>query len=556
MLRWERNDQNSHAPLIMERSSQNGNSNCQSAWRKRRPLPNRFKLSWPPSASSIHPSTHRYWAPDSKGHYSIGPFSSPPLYAVSVRPNIPPPLSSPWYESSSSPIDARHPSAAAPFPTVPLNPDSMFRISSPNPNLTSNEKSRTLTLPPPQQASSLPRASLHKPSSLIVAVSAMPYRPLSIASKPLASRKALPTPVVSLNIPVIDSLCLAQRTLPNPHNPSWLPWIRDVVFLIERYSVPSQSQPGTVEISHPILRALTASAASALIRILSSTPPHLPETMYLHSLLPANGAVNELIPFSRRDTYKDWENARTRGWNKVWLRLGRDYESVENFSRARDCFERGLRAGVESCIYPIKALPLLQEGANLRSIETPHPAYVFVLLLRGEFAEVKVEEQFLAPFIPEGSTSKDVARSHLERAAYCGFIAAQYKVGLVLVRQEGPFDEDEEPAVRFADQAARKGLLTGGFAMGYYAEISIRMSKNIETAREWDTKAAANGNIHLGFGRLRIYNHDFGKLALTGSGVPSFVRERKWALPQTCYEANGAANAHSCDGETNASWRP
>ncbi|KIJ23084.1 hypothetical protein M422DRAFT_196348, partial [Sphaerobolus stellatus SS14] len=252
------------------------------------------------------------------------------------------------------------------------------------------------------------------------------------------------------------------------------------------------------------------------------------------------------------------ENAATRGWNKAWFRLGRDYEPVGDFDRARDCFERGLRAGVESCIYirlstcclqrigitkllgqlalipsPTEALPLPQEAVNLSSVETPHPAHVFVLLLRGEIAEVKVEEQFLALFIPEGSTSKDVARSYLERATYYGFIAAQYKVGCAYEYVEGPFafdslrgaqyysvasqqgdaeadlalskwflcghegafDKSEELAVRFADKAARKRLPTGEFAMGYYAEIGIGMSKNIETARELYTKAAVNGNV-------------------------------------------------------------
>ena len=54
-----------------------------------------------------------------------------------------------------------------------------------------------------------------------------------------------------------------------------------------------------------------------------------------------------------------------------------------------------------------------------------------------------------------------------------------------LCRAEGAFDKDENLAFTFAEKAAPTGLLSGEFAMGYYKEVGVGGSKEIDAARMW-----------------------------------------------------------------------
>lgn len=172
---------------------------------------------------------------------------------------------------------------------------------------------------------------------------------------------------------------------------------------------------------------------------------------------------------------------------------------------------------------PEAALPLLQRAATLATVDSPQPAYVFGLLLLGEFSHASVPPHLFTPLIPPGSSRDNEARRHLERAAYLNFAAAQYKLGHAyefaqppfpfdallsvqyyslasqqgeieadmalskwfLCGSEGAFDKDESLAFTFAEKAARKGLPSAEFAMGYYVEVGVGGPKDIEAARKW-----------------------------------------------------------------------
>ncbi|PPQ81911.1 hypothetical protein CVT24_010442 [Panaeolus cyanescens] len=58
----------------------------------------------------------------------------------------------------------------------------------------------------------------------------------------------------------------------------------------------------------------------------------------------------------------------------------------------------------------------------------------------------------------------------------------------------GGFDKDESLALVFAEKAARKGLASGEFAMGYYLEVGVGTARDLEGAKGWYKKAAAQGN--------------------------------------------------------------
>jgi hypothetical protein len=59
-----------------------------------------------------------------------------------------------------------------------------------------------------------------------------------------------------------------------------------------------------------------------------------------------------------------------------------------------------------------------------------------------------------------------------------------------LCGSEGAFDKDESLAYTFAEKAARKGLPSAEFAMGYYMEVGVGGPKDIEAARKWYTRVS------------------------------------------------------------------
>jgi TPR repeat protein len=176
------------------------------------------------------------------------------------------------------------------------------------------------------------------------------------------------------------------------------------------------------------------------------------------------------------------------------------------------------------------ALPLLQRAATLASIEVPQPAYVYGLILLSEFSHVTIPDPLFKPFIPPSSSPSLEARKHLERAAYLNFAPAQYKLGHAyefaqppfkfdpllsvqyyslasqqgeieadmalskwfLCGAEGSFEKDETLAFTFAEKAAKKGLPSAEFALGYYAEVGVGGPKDIEVARKWYTRVSGS----------------------------------------------------------------
>ena len=126
---------------------------------------------------------------------------------------------------------------------------------------------------------------------------------------------------------------------------------------------------------------------------------------------------------------------------------------------------------------PTDALPLLHRAATLASTDVPQPAYVYGLLLLGEFSHVRIEERFLGGLIPAGqsycitsyirstrhrllsphscfmlspgSSPLLEARKFVERAAYLGFAPAQYKLGHSYEYAVPPFPFDPLLSVQY-----------------------------------------------------------------------------------------------------------
>ena len=176
-------------------------------------------------------------------------------------------------------------------------------------------------------------------------------------------------------------------------------------------------------------------------------------------------------------------------------------------------------------VAPDEALPLLRQAATLSTPETPYPAYTYSLLLLNELVDVSVQPRLLASHLPPGTTSAQEARRHLERAAYLGYAPAQTRLGQayefaddlggfpfdavlsvqyyglaaaqgdaeaemalskwLLCGSEDTFERDEALAVWYAESAAKRGLPSAMFAMGYYTEVGVGCEKDVLTAQKW-----------------------------------------------------------------------
>ncbi|KAI0739282.1 hypothetical protein C8Q80DRAFT_1112956 [Daedaleopsis nitida] len=318
---------------------------------------------------------------------------------------------------------------------------------------------------------------------------------------------------------------------------------------------PTSTDPalGPAQIEDPELQKLVNVAIPIILQISSQLPPgpippYAAEAIYMRAMCASTGIYPQFIPHDPRTAFRDFERAAKSGHHAAWFKLGREYENFGDMQHAKECFERGTKHGVESCFYrlgmahlmgqlgfpadPQAALPLLNRAATLATIEVPQPAYVYGLLLLNEFSHVSIPPHLFQPLLAPGSTPQEEARRHLERAAYLNFAPAQYKLGHAyefasppfpfdallsvqyyslasqqgeteadmalskwfLCGAEGAFDKDEGLAWTFAEKAARKGLPSAEFALGYYSEVGVGGPRDIDAARKWYNRAAQHGN--------------------------------------------------------------
>lgn len=491
------------------------------------------------------PSPYRVSSPS-------GPLPSPLPYPVDYNPGgfthpqqlqgrrtsaqPPPPNPNDWSPWGAPPSQPGPPPPSR--QSYPCSPPNLQRLSHSPPMATMAYHQ------PPQQPHVHPRAS-----------SVPSYAPPKVPSPP---RQADGSPALTAPLPSIQSLTNALPTIQQPnHDPVHkMNWARDVLLLVDR----AQQNPsgdttvvGPATIRDPQLQRLVQVAVPMILQIASvqthaPPPAYVAEALFFRASFAASGAFPEHVQHNPRLAFRDFEAAARFGYAQAWFRLGRDYESFNDLQHARECFERGAKRNVESCLYrmgmahlmgqlglpaqPEVGVPLLHRAATLATIQVPNPAYVYGLLLLNEFTHTSVPQHFFAPFIPPQSTTQQEARLHLERAAFLHFAPAQYKLGHAyefaippfpfdpllsvqyyslasqqgeveadmalskwfLCGAEGAFEKDENLAYTFAEKAARKGLPSAEFAMGYYKEVGVGGPKDVNTAIGWYQLASEHGN--------------------------------------------------------------
>ncbi|SNX85092.1 related to SKT5 - protoplast regeneration and killer toxin resistance protein [Melanopsichium pennsylvanicum] len=362
------------------------------------------------------------------------------------------------------------------------------------------------------------------------------YMSSSALQPPASSSSGLP----SLSAPLPDMASLGSQRDRARDDHQRVSWAKQMLKYVERtFSDGSK-------ISEPNLVKWTDEAISIIIRNASSQRPE-PEALYLRGDLQASGAFPTYLTKNLKDAFNDFELSARMGWAPSWFRIGRDYEVLGDLTRAREAYDRGVHAGDVGCIYrmgmanllgqlelPVhhaRAVALLRDAADKADLDTPQPAYIYGMLLAGEFSHVAIPAHLLKPTQSSGST-EDEARRRIQRAAYLSFAPAQYKCGWLyeyaqlgcafdpllsvqyyslasqggeieadmalskwfLCGAESYFEKNETLAFTFADKAARKGLASAEFALGYYHEVGVGTERNVDIARKWYRKAAAKDN--------------------------------------------------------------
>ena len=192
--------------------------------------------------------------------------------------------------------------------------------------------------------------------------SSYPYPPTNSPHHPPKNNHAPPPIGGSLTAP-LPTIQTLTEAIPSIQDPSFDParkvlWCRNIFLLVDRLNQSTAELPtGPVHIEDPQLLRLAQIAVPTILAIaspqpvLNPTPSHIAEAIYLRATLESSGAFPGDVPLDLRIAFRHYEQAARSGYARAWFKLGRDYEDYGDDKHARSCFERGVKAGVESCLF-------------------------------------------------------------------------------------------------------------------------------------------------------------------------------------------------------------
>ena len=243
----------------------------------------------------------------------------------------------------------------------------------------------------------------------------------------------------------------------------------------------------------------------------------------------------------KKEAFRCYSRAADRGYARAEYRIGMLYESYNDPAKALRHYNRGVDAGDSASCYRLgmmtlrgqhgqqqdfaKGIDLIRRSAEAADENAAQGAYVYGMLLARQLPQIEVPEGYLA-------LDERQARINIEKAAYLKFSKAQLKMGSAyelgslgcdfspalsvhynalsskqgeaeadmslskwfLVGSEGLFPKNEELAYTYAERAAQSGLATAEFALGYFNEIGMYVSVDLDKAMEWYQKASKHGN--------------------------------------------------------------
>jgi TPR repeat protein len=318
-----------------------------------------------------------------------------------------------------------------------------------------------------------------------------------------------------------------------------LTWAQDTLVYVEvsqqneqRVSATQAPRSRTPRIEH----ALREDAVK-IVQFLAEQ--HHPKAEFLRGMWLEFGKFGERV--DKKEAFHCYTRAAEKGYARAHYRIGMQFESSNDALKAIKYYQRGVDAGDSASCYRLgmmtllgqhgqqqdfeRGLSLIYSAAETSDENAPQGAYVWGMLKAGELPQIKVPEMYL-------QKDANAAKINIEKAAYLGFSKAQLKMGSAyelgemgcpfdpalslhynalaarqgeadaemaiskwfLCGHDGLFEKNEELAFTYAQRAAVNGLATAQFAMGYFYEVGIYVTSDLQSAREWYQKAKASGN--------------------------------------------------------------
>ena len=320
-----------------------------------------------------------------------------------------------------------------------------------------------------------------------------------------------------------------------------LTWAQDALSWVE---IQSQSwariqasdelppRPATPEIEHRL-------RVDALSIVLFLAEQHHPKAEFMKGMWHEFGQFG--YDTNKKEGFLAYRRAAERGYARAEYRIGIQFESSNNPSKAIEYYQKGAGMGDSAANYRLglvtllgqygaqqnyqRGIDLIRFAAETADENAPQGAYVYGMLLARELPNISIPGHLL----PYDCTE---AKIFLEKAAYLGFAKAQLKMGqayelcqlgcefdpalslhynALAARQgeseadiaiskwflcgyEGVFEKNEELAFKHAKRAAQMKMATAEFAMGYFYEIGMYVPVDLRESESWYQKAGEHGN--------------------------------------------------------------
>jgi hypothetical protein len=184
-------------------------------------------------------------------------------------------------------------------------------------------------------------------------ISHLPRPSSSSVTSSTSTTSAVSSPSTAA-LPTVDGLSLTLPSLDTRSDIEQVLWAQDVIRVLERHLDPAGTTIGMPSLEIPTsaariptkLAALIDRAAPIIISHTSHRNNHISSlASYLRAKLLASGSCEDYLPRDPRQAFKDFETAARGGQIRALYRLGRDYETVGDMGRAKDCFQRGQEKG-------------------------------------------------------------------------------------------------------------------------------------------------------------------------------------------------------------------
>lgn len=347
------------------------------------------------------------------------------------------------------------------------------------------------------------------------------------------------------NVPPSDdekeqTLEAARLPVLNSNDPEMqLAWAQDALSHVDaaqlhelRISETQGARPSTPQIEHQL-------RVDAMNVVQFLADQHHPKAMFMRGMWLEFGKFG--LRADKKEAFRCYSRAAGKGYARAEYRMGMQFEQSNDPIRALQHYKNGADQGDSASNYRLGMMTLLgqhgQQQDFARGIElikvaassadenAPQGAYVLGMLQSRELPQIQVPEMFL-PY------DERAARQNIEKAAFLGFAKAQLKMGSAyelcalgcefnpthslhynalasrqgepeadmaiskwfLCGHDGEFSKNEELAYVYAQRAAATGLATAEFAMGYFNEIGMHVTVDLQKALEWYEKAERNGN--------------------------------------------------------------